>query len=77
MCLPMAHPWTQVIESVLLQFPSQVAACLQNPVLQHLMAYSADKVVAARFNFWLQHTLTEGEFDPCFEKFHFSANSLY
>ncbi|PVD18314.1 hypothetical protein C0Q70_20863 [Pomacea canaliculata] len=42
-----------------IEFPSQVAACLQNPVLQHLMAYSADKVVAARFNFWLQHTLTE------------------
>ena len=44
------------------QFPSQVAACLGDPVLQHLMAYAGDRVVTARFLFWLQHALTEGMF---------------
>lgn len=41
------------------EFPSQIAACLRDPILQHLMAYTADKVVTARFMFWLQDTLME------------------
>nr|KAG5701401.1 hypothetical protein BaRGS_032733 [Batillaria attramentaria] len=42
-----------------IEFPSQIAACLRDPILQHLMAYAADRVVTARFTFWLQHTLTD------------------
>ncbi|KAL8624506.1 hypothetical protein ACOMHN_053049 [Nucella lapillus] len=42
-----------------IEFPSQIVACLKDPLLQHLMAYAADRVVTARFSFWLQHALTE------------------
>jgi hypothetical protein len=46
-------------DPLLCQFPSQIAACLQDPLLQHLMAYAGDRVATARFHFWLQHALTE------------------
>ncbi|XP_076453691.1 centromere protein I-like [Babylonia areolata] len=42
-----------------IEFPSQIAACLKDPILQHLMAYAGDRVATARFTFWLQHALTE------------------
>ncbi|XP_071084861.1 centromere protein I-like [Haliotis cracherodii] len=46
-----------------IEFPSQIAAALQDPILQHVVAYSADQIVALRFSYWLQHTLIEEFFD--------------
>lgn len=61
---PILLSWGQHLNTVFYmlcwQFPSQIAACLRDPILQHLMAYAGDKVVTARFTFWLQHALTEG-----------------
>lgn len=42
------------------QFPSQVASVLNSPFLQHVLSCNPDFVMLQRLNFWLNHSLYEG-----------------
>ena len=42
------------------QFPSQVACVLNSPFLQHVLSCNPDFVMLQRLNFWLNHSLYEG-----------------
>ena len=42
------------------QFPSQVACVLNSPFLQHVLTSNPDFVMLQRLNFWLNHSLYEG-----------------
>ena len=46
---------------LLFQFPSQIAACLQDPLIRHLVAYAGSDVVNGRLSYWLSHCLNEGQ----------------
>ncbi|XP_041350106.1 centromere protein I-like [Gigantopelta aegis] len=42
-----------------IEFPSEICVALHDPLLQHIIVHSGDRVIASRFSYWIQHTLVE------------------
>ncbi|XP_064615724.1 centromere protein I-like [Liolophura sinensis] len=60
--IPFSHikDFTEMVENLeRIEMPGQIAAVLQNPLLQHVVSCQHSRTTAARFSMWLQHALLE------------------